>query len=260
MSERKQKGYWENIDNIRIEASKYNKKFDFVKACSGAYNSARKFGVLDDVCSHMNGRKKSGHWNDIENMKIEALKYSSRIDFYNLSGGAYSTACKNGWIDEVCEHMGKKRNARDRGYWTLEKVKKTALKYDTRKDFVKYGMGANNAIRINGWNMDDICSHMDRGKNGFDPSVPAIMYYLKINGGEAYKIGITKRTVNERFLASELKRIEVIKTWDYETGKEARKKELLILREFEYAKYKGDDLLDIGNTELFDRDILCLDT
>ncbi len=255
---RKPKGYWDNIDNIHKEALKHKGRFTFANACRGGYNAARKLGILDDVCSHMDGHKENGYWT-LENVKKEALKYSSRMGFYNAQGGAYGAATRNGWLDEVCSHMKDKRNKKHKLYWTKDKVIETALRFNSIKDFRKYGGGAYNAIQINKWDTTNIYDHMKHGKNGFNPNEPAIMYYLKINGGEAYKIGITKRTVNERFLASELKRIEVIKTWDYETGKEAREKELLILREFTYAKYKGDNLLDIGNTELFDRDILGLD-
>lgn len=49
---------------------------------------------------------------------------------------------------------------------------------------------------------------------GFDQTKPAILYYLKINGGSAYKIGITNRTVNERFNIKDLKNIEVLQTWN----------------------------------------------
>ncbi len=94
---------------------------------------------------------------------------------------------------------------------------------------------------------------------GFNQMLSGIVYYLKVNNGEAYKIGITNKSVNERFILTELKKIEVLKTWVYEKGEDAKKHETTVLREFKYAQWKGDDLLLSGNTELFDRDILGLD-
>ncbi len=96
-------------------------------------------------------------------------------------------------------------------------------------------------------------------KRGHDSSAPSILYYLRINNGEAYKIGITNNTVGKRYSKGELDKIEVLETWECESGEKAKEYETNILKEFAYAKYKGDELLLNGNTELFDRDILGLD-
>lgn len=95
--------------------------------------------------------------------------------------------------------------------------------------------------------------------NGFNSMLPGILYYLKIDNGRAYKIGITNKNVEERFTTKELERIEILKTWEYPKGKDALEKETIIMRDFKYAKWKGEDLLIYGNSELFDRDILGFD-
>ncbi len=95
---------------------------------------------------------------------------------------------------------------------------------------------------------------------GFKHHKPAILYYLSVDSGTAYKIGITNRTVEQRFSNPELARIEVINTIHYRNGADAYKAEQSILRDFAYAKYTGDPLLVTGNTELFNHDILQLDT
>ena len=97
------------------------------------------------------------------------------------------------------------------------------------------------------------------GEYGFDGSKPAILYYLKIHDGHAYKIGITNSTVEERFKKYELPRIKVLSIWDYELGCEARHVENAILKKYSIHKYKGEPLLSGGNTELFDKDVLNLD-
>ena len=50
----------------------------------------------------------SGYWT-IDKVKEEALKFNKRSDFKNLSSSAYSTALRNGWLDDVCLHMTKRK-------------------------------------------------------------------------------------------------------------------------------------------------------
>jgi hypothetical protein len=50
----------------------------------------------------------SKYWS-YEKCKEEALKYTTRNDFSNSIGGAYSSALKHGWIDEICSHMKRKK-------------------------------------------------------------------------------------------------------------------------------------------------------
>lgn len=98
-------------------------------------------------------------------------------------------------------------------------------------------------------------------KTGFDKSKPGILYYLKITTDTdqvLYKIGITNRTVNERFSLTELSKIEIVKQKLYENGAEALAEETRIKREFKQYQYKGKNILVSGNTELFTIDILAI--
>ena len=77
-------------------------------------------------------------------------------------------------------------------------------------------------------------------KTGFNPKKPAILYYISVsppkglikfkeaNGllpiKEIFKIGITNRSVKERFTNEELQRIRVIKEEYFEDGQEAYNK------------------------------------
>lgn len=85
---------------------------------------------------------------------------------------------------------------------------------------------------------------------GFNPNKPAILYYLSINNGQAYKIGITNRTVRERF-GSDMQYITILKEQYYEMGQDAYDEEQRILKQFKEFKYIGPNLLQSGNTELF---------
>jgi len=99
--------------------------------------------------------------------------------------------------------------------------------------------------------------------SGFDQTKAALLYYLAVqtdNDETLYKIGITNLTVHKRFPSVDLARIRVVKTWSYELGADAAKREIAILREFADDIYTGIDvLIGAGNTELFVRDVLELD-
>ena len=95
------------------------------------------------------------------------------------------------------------------------------------------------------------------GQSGFKENLPAILYYVSVNDGEAYKIGITNRTIKERFRKDFLK-LKVLGCVHFLKGVDARETETKILKEFKEFKYNGPDLLETGNSELFNKDILKL--
>ena len=95
---------------------------------------------------------------------------------------------------------------------------------------------------------------------GFDKMLPALLYYLKVESNDviAYKIGVTNRSVAERFY-SELDKITVLYTEHFDKGIDALHEEKKILAEYSENKYDGLPLLTSGNTELFVCDVLRLE-
>jgi hypothetical protein len=97
---------------------------------------------------------------------------------------------------------------------------------------------------------------------GFQHDKPGILYYLKIENPirTLYKIGITNRSIEERFSIRDRPIITILKTWNYQVGSDAYEKEQAILRKYTHYRYDGVDMpLETGNTELFTRDVLGLD-
>ena len=97
---------------------------------------------------------------------------------------------------------------------------------------------------------------------GFNPNEAAFLYYLAVeaSGGDTlYKIGITNRTVSDRFRPPDLARIRVVEIWRFAQGRDAAERESEILRTYAGERYYGPPVLLSGNTELFVRDILLLD-
>ena len=96
---------------------------------------------------------------------------------------------------------------------------------------------------------------------GFDQTKPGYLYYLKIttdDGQTLYKIGITNRTVNERFNLTDLNKIEILKQKQYPVGQDAYEWEQKLLKLYKQYQYKGPDILSSGNTELFTEDIVTM--
>ena len=102
----------------------------------------------------------------------------------------------------------------------------------------------------------------DCAESGFNSNEPGLLYYVAVttdNGDTRYKIGITNRTVEERFYGPELARIRIVKTWRYAIGRSAEEREAEILSQNVGDRYYGPDILLSGNSELFTHDILGLD-
>jgi predicted GIY-YIG superfamily endonuclease len=98
----------------------------------------------------------------INKVRDEALKYNSRNDFRLKSPSAYVSAHRNGWLNDVCSHMNNGRKIN--GYWTIDRVREEALKYDSRKKFQKGSSSAYQVAYKNKW-LDHICSHMTKLRN-----------------------------------------------------------------------------------------------
>ena len=60
-------------------------------------------------------------WN-FKAVNNEAAKYETKSDFVNNSPGAYDSAHRNGWLNEVCSHMERKKK------WTKKKLISEAKK------------------------------------------------------------------------------------------------------------------------------------
>ena len=96
--------YWTKTRLMQV-AKEYSSLKKFMKEQKGAYIHATRNGLLDEVTQHMERlQMPHGYWS-IEKCKEEAKKYQYRNQFQKESGGAYTAALKNGWLDKICPHM-----------------------------------------------------------------------------------------------------------------------------------------------------------
>ena len=237
------------FEEVQKIAQKYESRNEFNKGDNNAYQAATRLGIMDKVCEHMSN--KYIDWREQE-IAAEALKYNQKKRFEEGSPLAYSAALRHGLMDKVCGHMLSKYTE-----WTAKMIESEAKKYDQKTRFKEGSPRAYAAARKRKL-LDDISSHMKKGEKGFDTNKPGLLYYISINNGMAYKIGITNLSVEQRF-RSDINKVSIIKIWEYIDGKEALAMEQKILTEFEYARWDGPNLLYNGNTEIFKYDVLGLD-
>ena len=141
-------GAW-SLDLVWGEACLYETRQAFAEGSGGAHTWARRNGVMDEVCAHM---QEVVRW-DRESVLVEARKYETRWAFKRGSGGAYLWARLNGVMDEVCAHM------QEVVRWDRESVLAEARKYETRQAFAEGSGGAHTWAHRNGV-MDEVCAHM----------------------------------------------------------------------------------------------------
>jgi len=161
-------------------------------------------------------------WSE-EELFTEARKYRFRVDFQRKSKGAYLAAFRRGIVNEVCEHM--ERQIVERGHWNLANCQAEALKYNTRGKFMRGSGSAYNSAIANGW-LDEICTHMTKGADGYHYMVYAIIN-RRLN--KAY-VGITKQQFNNRMK-------------EHKKGGSTRASEITTLEDTEYIPLTDYTLL-----------------
>lgn len=93
-------------------------------------------------------------YNTLSKCKQEALKYSTRTDFFNAHT-CYYIAHSRGWLEEICQHMEVKRVN-----WTVELCRTEASKYNKKTDFRKNSKKAYEYALREGL-IDIMCLHME---------------------------------------------------------------------------------------------------
>jgi len=92
----------------------------------------------------------------LELCKKDALIYKTRTEWCRNSSG-YNAAASNDWLDLCCIHMTSVQKPKN--YWTIERCKEDALKYQTKKEWRDNSNAAVTAAQKNSW-MKECCAHM----------------------------------------------------------------------------------------------------
>lgn len=95
--------YWTK-EKCQERALLYRHRVDFKNGDGSAYTTAVANGWLDEICSHMIKASPRRKWTK-EKCHQVALKYKTAKDFRKQERSVYATACRFGWLDEICSHL-----------------------------------------------------------------------------------------------------------------------------------------------------------
>jgi hypothetical protein len=195
-------------------------------------------------------RKPNNYWT-YERCAEEALKCSCRSDFQKKCIGAYTMAYKNDYLDKICMHMIVKH--KQNGYWTFEKCKEEALKYNTKKEFNENSPSAYVIARRNEW-LKQISTHMLLYCNKYKRCV----YSYEFNEDNSVYVGLTYNII-ERQNGRDCRNTDQVTKHINETGYIPTRRQLTDYIDVEMAsklegkyleKYKNDhwNILNIKPT------------
>lgn len=160
--------YWNEIRNICTPhqhlkytetelqdiAQKYTNKTDFYHSVHGAYEAAKKMGILDAICKHMTNNEYRHKWID-EEIFDASLLCKTRKEFKIRFPKEYQVASFTKRMKYFCSHMNPIEK------WTIDAITLEAQKYSRRSDFSKGCGSAYNAAKRHGI-LDMVCIHMPK--------------------------------------------------------------------------------------------------
>ena len=139
-------------------------------------------------------------------LKNSASKYNSVKEWRTKESSAYATASMRGYLDQLTKGMIK---IGEKGFWTKKRVKRSALKYKTKVDWIKNDDPAYRAAYKNGW-IDEITKHMIPIGN----RKMRCVYSISIKGKKIIYIGLTgyyQRRIRDHFQTRRL--LDLIKEY-----------------------------------------------
>jgi hypothetical protein len=207
-SKSKPAGYWTQ-ERCQDEAVKFGDRREWRSNSNVSYTIAYKNGWLEDSSYHMQRLiKPRGYWT-IDLCKHEALRFNTISEWQRGSGASYDAALRKGWKDDCCSHMESPHNPK--GYWTLERCKEDALRFNSRKEWRRKSGAGYSAAYKKAW-LEECCAHMVKSPRWSDNNVIYIWkqsreYY---NGHPVYKIGVTSERLGTDRINQVNKNAEII--------------------------------------------------
>ena len=191
---KKPDGHW-TLERCKEDALRFETKSAWAQGSSSAYRAARIKGFFEACCAHMVGpRKPAGYWT-LERCKEDALRFETKSAWVAGSSAVYSAAHKQGFLEECFGHMAELQ--KPHGYWTLERCKEDALRFETRSDWQKGSRGAYQAAHAKGF-LEECCGHMTSPDGYAHWDGDGSLYIIQIEdeslAAPLFKIGISNDT------------------------------------------------------------------
>ena len=208
------------------------------------------------------------HNNFYDYSKVKYINIKTKIKIICPIHGEFEQSPNNHLSGHGCKKCGlEKRKLNE-----VEFIKKCKIKHNNLYDYskVKY-INSSSKIKIicpihgefeqvaGSHLFGDGCKKCAILKNGIlkYKNRKTTLYFIYFPKFNIYKVGLTRKDIDKRF-SSEIKNgidIITIFTRTFIDGSDAFKKEQHILELFKSSKYKGDDILETGNSELFNSKI-----
>jgi predicted GIY-YIG superfamily endonuclease len=83
----------------------------------------------------------------------------TKIEFKRADASAYKKSRSNGWLDEICAHMGNGRLGPRK--WPIEKCREITASYENYHVFMREQRRLANILWLNGW-LEELTNHMAR--------------------------------------------------------------------------------------------------
>jgi predicted GIY-YIG superfamily endonuclease len=178
-----------NKENCLSEALKYSTKKEFYELSRNFYDAAHRYKWLDEITKHLIGQNR-GYWKLKTNCLQEALKYSTIGDFSKNASSAYSSACKNKWLNEITSHMTHLGN----------KYKRCIYSYEFDDNNVYIGLTYNLEKR-NIQHYSDIKSsvYIHMNKTGIIPRLIKLTDYIEVSEAQKMEYHFFKKYTNSGF-------------------------------------------------------------
>jgi hypothetical protein len=142
---------WDTKEKIVNEAKKYTSVTEFQKGSGGAFNAARRLGIMDEFTwFEKKERLPFGYWKDKEHCMEEAKKYTSKKEFQNKNQSAYWASLKYEYLDEM-PWLAKRKSTPRNILNNKDLVMEESKKYSSRVEFMKNNRSFYSAALRNGW-------------------------------------------------------------------------------------------------------------
>lgn len=139
------------------EKSQYKSLAEWRKANPKDYGVAKYNKWLDDIADRFGWSRNNFRWT--KELCVKEVKKYDSIQEWRNHGTGYSTAHKNGWLDECCEHMLTLKKK-----WTEELCIQDGRKYDSIQEWRDNNYKSYDAAKRNGWL--NVCKSHMKNHNG----------------------------------------------------------------------------------------------
>jgi len=100
-----------DFESCKIESLKHKTRGKWQAHHASSYQIAQRNGWLEECCSHMsNARNLNNTWT-LDRCKLEALKYTTRSEWWRTDGKSYDAARSKNFLEDCCAHMPKRSHS-----------------------------------------------------------------------------------------------------------------------------------------------------